>query len=298
MTTVRFFDPAKVNLALHVTGQRADGYHQLDTLVAFADVGDKLVFEGLSPTTITPAPTALTVHGPEAAGVPVDSSNLVCRAVDALANDVAAQITLEKRLPVASGIGGGSADAAAAIRAVASARDMLQDDPALVSVAQQMGADVPMCLASTTLRAQGMGDQIDPIILPPLPAVLINPRVPVRTPEVFAALEIKNNSPLSWPPDTQSQDRFLAWLGMARNNLEEPALRIAPEISVVLKALSEQAGVGLARMSGSGATCFGLFNDQGLAEIAARNLQRDHPEWWVVDTVLGDAAGLAAPHIL
>lgn len=263
--TFDVFAPAKINLTLHVTGQRDDGYHLLDSLVVFADVGDRL--------RLTPASAmSMEVSGPFAAGVPADARNLAWQA--AVMADWTGHIQLEKNLPHGAGIGGGSSDAAAVLRML----NGPQHAPAL-------GADVAVCLAACAQRMRGIGDRLEVLDgLPPVWAVLVNPCVHVATPRVFAALQSKDNPPM--PGDLPHFDiarTFIFWLGDMRNDLETAAISQAPAIADVLKALSETDGVHLARMSGSGATCFGLYDNQGLAELVARDLQRAHPDWWVQD---------------
>ena len=265
------FAPAKINLTLHVTGQRADGYHLLDSLVVFADVGDRVSVrraERLS----------LQITGPQAAVLPVDEDNLVLRAARVMG--ARAAITLEKVLPVASGIGGGSADAAATLRALArmdskalpAARDVLA-----------LGADVPVCLQGRAVRMQGVGETLSPV--PPLPdawLVLVNPGVAVATPEVFRGLSHKENAPMPREiPRLRSPAELAAFLQMTRNDMESAALALTPVIGTVKSALTAQPGCRIARMSGSGATCFGLFDDGLAASAAARAIQLAQPAWWV-----------------
>lgn len=265
------FAPAKVNLALHVTGRRGDGYHLLDSLVVFAGVGDDLRLEAA-------AQTQLVVDGPRAIGVPVDSSNLALRAV-ALLDGPPVAIRLTKRLPAAAGIGGGSADAAAVLRALLARGYRPRGD--LAALALSLGADVPVCLAGRPARMSGIGETL--ATLPPLPRawlVLVNPGVPVPTGACFAALAGRFGDPLPAPPAGGWPDaRALAdWLGARRNDLEAPARRLAPEVGTALSALSAIPDCLLARMSGSGATCFGLFADAPSAHSAAAALTR--PGWW------------------
>ncbi len=269
--------PAKVNLCLHVTGQRSDGYHLLDSLVAFTDIGDKIsarALRGLS----------LSITGPEGAGLSAGADNLVLRAARLMgAQDVA--LTLDKHLPRAAGIGGGSSDAAATLRLLArlTGRPLPRNEDLLA-----LGADVPVCLSARAARMRGIGEQIDPVPpLPPLALVLVNPRVEVPTPQVFRALASRSNAPLPetlgpWP-DSRA---FIDWLAERRNDLEPAACQLAPVISTVLEGLQSTQDCALARMSGSGATCFGLFESQDAARTAARDLQQAHPEWWVVATAL------------
>jgi 4-diphosphocytidyl-2-C-methyl-D-erythritol kinase len=300
MKTVSVFAPAKINLALHVTGQRADGYHLLDSLVAFADVGDALVIQ-------TGNTLSLTTEGPEAASVPPDMDNLVLQ-VARLFDDLAgASFLLTKTLPVSSGIGGGSADAAAAFRGLLAFLCKVDDPinmevPALQAMAAKLltlGADIPMCLMSAYARVTGVGEIIRPISsLPSLNAVLVNPRRAVSTPTVFMAMEKRDNPPL---PDAGHAfgglDDFISWLAVQRNDLEGPAIRLEPAIDDVKSALAADATCRLARMSGSGATCFGLYGSAREAQTAAKNLSDAHPDWWVKATRLGTQTHLALPRL-
>ncbi|MDK3016971.1 4-(cytidine 5'-diphospho)-2-C-methyl-D-erythritol kinase [Pseudodonghicola flavimaris] len=254
------FAPVKINLSLHVTGQRADGYHLLDSLVVFGDVGDRLWVEPA-------AEMSLEVTGPFAGGVPADARNLVWRAAELAGQRL--HIRLEKNLPHGAGIGGGSSDAAAILRAFGA------PDQAIA-----LGADVPVCLSAGPQRMQGIGERLTPVTgLPALSLLLVNPGVPLPTPAVFKALEQRQNPAMTpWPGH-----RLAAWLGAQRNDLEAPARGLAPVIGDVLAAL-RQAGADLGRMSGSGATCFGLFATRAAAERAAADLSRAHPGWWVMPT--------------
>ncbi|MFD1341998.1 4-(cytidine 5'-diphospho)-2-C-methyl-D-erythritol kinase [Litorisediminicola beolgyonensis] len=265
---IRGVAPAKINLALHVTGQREDGYHLLDSLVVFADVGDVIA--------VRPgALLALDVAGPMSKGVPRGESNLIIRAARALDPEKGAEITLHKRLPVEAGLGGGSSDAACALRLLSELWEVPIPD-----AVDRIGADVPVCLAQGAQRVRGIGEVLEAQTgLPELPAVLINPGVAVPTPDVFAGLERRDNPGLEEPlPLLADRDTLIDWLSRQRNDLEAPALRIAPVITDALEALS---GARLARMSGSGATCFGLYDTPDAAEIAALNIARDNPGWWV-----------------
>ena len=300
MTTVSVFAPAKINLTLHVTGQRDDGYHLIDTLVAFAPVGDQLVIQDGNTL-------SLTIEGPEAAGVPADMGNLALRAAAIFGGDVGAALTLEKNLPRASGMGGGSADAAAALRGILMHRedwiernwDALEDE--LRMFAEQilaLGADVPMCLLSKTCRARGIGEKIEFLDLPALPAILVNPRVPVATAEVFDALRSRNNAPMSDALPTFADAAALTdWLAGQRNDLEAPAIEAAPIIADVLGAIRATDGCALARMSGSGATCFGLYADKDSAVRAGEAVRAARPEWWVAGGLLADWSGRAIPKV-
>ena len=266
------FAPAKINLALHVTGRRGDGLHLLDSLVAFASVGDRLTAR-LSDT------PALTVTGPMAAGVPADAGNLVLRAAEFIG--VTASFTLEKHLPAAAGIGGGSSDAAAALRLLA----RLTGKP-VPGGTEALGADVPVCLAPRATRMRGIGERLERVALPPLPAVLVNPRVEVPTGAVFSALARKDNPPMGPVPAFAGPADVAAWLAAQRNDLEAPALAAEPAIAEVLARLRALPSVRLARMSGSGATCFALFDSIEEARAAATALRRDKPGWWISDTLL------------
>lgn len=270
------FAPAKINLTLHVTGQRADGYHLLDSLVAFAsDVGDRV--------RVMPAEaTSLEVTGPMAEGVPTDETNLVLRA--ARLYDMPVAISLEKHLPTAGGIGGGSSDAAATLFAMSD----LTGTNAIPEGATALGADVRVCLGRTAARMRGIGEDVQPIEdFPELHAVLANPGAEVPTGEVFAALEDKQG--LGMPkriPRWRGAWSALDWIARQRNDLEAPARKIAPVIGEVLDALAALPGARLARMSGSGATCFALFEERTEADMAAEALAEAHPDWWVTAATL------------
>ncbi|MGE0233493.1 MAG: 4-(cytidine 5'-diphospho)-2-C-methyl-D-erythritol kinase [Flavobacteriaceae bacterium] len=273
------FAAAKVNLALHVIGQIADGYHELETLVVFADIGDRLSVvdhEGAGDT--------FGVSGPFAADVPAGGGNLAVAALRAMRQLVdlpPLSLSLEKNLPVASGMGGGSADAAATLRALARRTGLPLDDPRLQQCARQLGADVPMCLASRPAIARGRGERLSFLPgLPALSAVLVNPGVGVSTPDVFRALQRRENPPLPPLPDPLSAESLIDWLRQTRNDLEAPAARIAPRVGEAIEALDALDGCLLSRMTGSGATCFGLFADADSAGRAAARLAAARPGWW------------------
>ncbi|MFS4437078.1 4-(cytidine 5'-diphospho)-2-C-methyl-D-erythritol kinase [Paracoccaceae bacterium GXU_MW_L88] len=256
------FAPAKINLALHVTGQRPDGLHLLDSLVVFAGVGDRLRY--------APGGTlTLEVKGPFGPDLDGEADNLILRA--ARLCGAGGTFLLEKNLPVASGIGGGSADAAATLRLLAEAGFALPHEEEILA----LGADVPVCLRGENCMMRGIGEEIDPVDLPALQLVLVNPGVSVSTSAVFKALEAKDN-----PEMTPLADPFADWLRAQRNDLEAPAKQTAPEIATVLNVL-EDSGAWLARMSGSGATCFGLFESADAAKNAAAEISNINPEWWV-----------------
>lgn len=287
MRGVAVFAPAKVNLTLHVTGRRDDGYHLLDSLVAFAGVGDVLDIR-------CEGPGGLSVSGPEAAGVPTDARNLILQVAAAFRPPHAPiSFRLDKRLPAAAGIGGGSADAAACFRGLAT----LRGEPAVQATKEAMagllsiGADVPMCVTCAPARVRGIGEDIVPVHgLPDLPVVLVNPRVAVPTGAVFGALERRDNPPMEdLPTDLSDRAGLLGWLARQRNDLEAPASARAPEIGQVLDALRDTDGCRLARMSGSGATCFALYDDDAAASASALSLRSAQPGWWVEATRLDGA---------
>ncbi len=252
--TATGFAPAKINLALHVTGRRADGYHLLDSLVVFGRAGDRLVLRG--------APgLSLGVEGPFADRIPAGAENLVLRAMEVMRRETGAQgqgasVTLTKRLPPGSGIGGGSSDAAAALRGLAQLWDMdLPGPKALLA----LGADVPVCMDPRPQRMRGVGERLNPVTgLPDLPLLLVNPGVPVATPAVFTALTERDGAPMEPLPDAPDLPRFVEWLARQRNDLQPPAMALVPEIGTVLARMKASAGCLLARMSGSGATCFAI----------------------------------------
>lgn len=287
MHSIECLAPAKINLALHVTGLRGDGYHEIDTLVGFADVADRI--------RITPAretvdpPIALSATGPFGSLLSVDRSNLVLQAAQFVRTPSSDElpsvlIALEKNLPVASGIGGGSADAAATLLAARKFWQLDQPfDPA--EIAATLGADVPMCLESRTLRARGIGEKIDLIgNVPPMPAIVVNPGQPILTAAVFDLLQNRENTDLGHVSAESFQPEQLRGL---RNDLEAPAIAIMPEIAEILQEIDDQSGCRLARMSGSGATCFGLFETEDQARQAAAAILEKHPPWWCVATRIG-----------
>ncbi len=270
--------PAKVNLALHVTGHRDDGYHLLDTLVVFTEVGDTV-------SVAAAEQDSFTIQGPFAGLLDDEADNLVLRARDLLRSKHGdlppVAISLEKNLPVASGIGGGSSDAAGTPRALVRLWDLDLSTAALATAALRLGADLPMCLYARTLVARGIGEEIEPVEgMPPLHMVLANPGVAVPTPAIFRALASRENPPL---PRLAGVTALFDWLAATRNDLEAPAIALAPEIGDVLSALSA-SGAAPARMSGSGATCFGLFNSPAEAEAAASAIAARYPAWYITAT--------------
>ena len=259
--------PAKINLTLHVTGCRADGYHLLDSLVVFADTGDRLQLE--------PGPElSLEVSGLFAEGVPADQRNLVWKAAEGAG--WTGHVSLDKQLPHGAGIGGGSSDAAAILRALTGQGASIPTDLPL-----NLGADVPVCMAARASRMQGIGERIMPVDLPELHALLVNPGVHVPTGPVFSALASRNNQPMPQDlPAFASAEDCAAWLAEQRNDLEAPAIAVAPEIGRVLSDLRNSRQVLLARMSGSGATCFALYPTKKAAHMAAYEIGAEHPDWW------------------
>jgi 4-diphosphocytidyl-2-C-methyl-D-erythritol kinase len=276
---VEAFAAAKINLYLHVIGRRADGYHLVDSLVGFADIGDRLA--------VRPAETlALSVSGPEAAALAAaGENNLVLRAARLLAAHAGvatgAAMHLEKRLPVAAGLGGGSSDAAAALKALGELWRVPIDGAALRRLGLRLGADLPVCLYGRAAWVGGVGDEIAPAAdLPPSGILLANPRRELPTGEVFAARRGGFGAPGRFSPMPKDAAGLAAALRSCRNDLCEAAIGLAPEIGAVLAALAELDGVLAARMSGSGASCFALFADRPRAESALAALAATHPRWW------------------
>lgn len=277
------FAPAKVNLALHVTGRRPDGYHLLNTLAVFTRFGDRITIEAAERD-------GLSVSGRYASAVPTDESNLILKARDALRghsglhNAPPVSITLEKNLPVASGVGGGSSDCAAVLRGLASFWGLDPGDADLAGIGGPLGADLPMCLAAKPLVARGTGDELAFVPeFPSLGLVLVNPGIPVATAAVFSALERRDNEKLPPLPSHLDFHTIRNWLEITRNDLEDAAQTIEPSIRVAKAALMK-ADAGFARMSGSGATCFGLFETGNVAKRAAASIRSRHPDWFVAAT--------------
>ena len=265
--------PAKINLALHVLGRKGDGYHELDSIVAFADIADRLTF--------AEAPDwRLHITGPFARALPLGDDNLVLKAARAFAAAYPGQggtyrITLEKNLPVASGIGGGSADAAATLRGLLRLWDAQISEPELSALALSLGADVPMCLKSRPLAARGIGEDITMLdTMPSFAIVLANPLRGVSTPDIFRRLTTKNN-----PAIPALTGDWQADLSALRNDLEPPARSLVSEIGELSELIAAE-GAWLARMSGSGATYFGLFETSAKAVNAANSLQSKRPDWY------------------
>jgi 4-diphosphocytidyl-2-C-methyl-D-erythritol kinase len=278
--------PAKVNLTLHVLGRRPDGYHELESLVAFAGTGDDL--------SLRPGELSLSVSGPTANAAGGEADNLVLKAARALARRIPGLSTgafhLTKRLPVAAGLGGGSADAAAALRLLARLNGLSRDDPAILASASETGADVPACLQSRARMIGGAGEVLGPPLrLPPLFAVLANPGVPVATAAVFRTLgrgERGTASPHPTIAPAIDRSRLVAVIAGGRNDLETAAIALAPAIGEALASMRAATGCRLARMSGSGATVFGLFDDGAASVAAEKAIRRARPGWWVRATRL------------
>lgn len=281
--------PAKINLTLHIEGRRPDGYHELQSLVAFAGAGDFLSF--------APADFFdLTLEGPTAIEAGDGGDNLVARAERALRAEKPGLRTgafhLVKRLPVAAGIGGGSSDAAAALRLLARFNGLSPDDPALYAAARLTGADIPVCLDPRAKMMRGVGEKLGPpVALPALFAVLVNPRVAVETRAVFQRLGLKPGANPGYGPHPtiapgMDFESLLRGLKKGRNDMEDAACVLAPVIGHVLAVLAGARGCRLARMSGSGATCFALFESCRQAGAAAKAIAQGHPDWWVKATLL------------
>ena len=271
---------ATVNLYLHITGRRADGYHLLDSLIVFAETGDQIV--------VAPADhLSLAIEGPFAAGLEAGADNLVLRAASALqaltGTRRGAAIRLTKNLPIASGIGGGSADAAATLDGLCSLWDVAPGRAALLGLAAKLGADVPVCLDGMPSFVGGIGENLVPARgLPPAWLLLANPRVATPTPAVFKARQGPFSKPARWSEPPRDFADFAQRLRGSANDLTEAAIGVTPAIREVLAALAALPGCVLARLSGSGATCFGLFADEASARAAEAALRASEPGWWVV----------------
>jgi 4-diphosphocytidyl-2-C-methyl-D-erythritol kinase len=276
--------PAKINLTLRVLGRRADGYHELESLVVFADVADTLTLEPDNADT-------LEITGPFAADSGAISDNLVLKAVAAARICIGAvkagRFSLEKNIPVAAGLGGGSADAAATLRLIAGANEIALDDARIMSAAQAVGADVPVCIASRPRIMRGVGELLsDPVDLPPLAGVLANPRVPLSTRDVFGKfVRAHGGNDLGDVP--RGPGSLIEFLKVHDNDLTPAARACSPVVGEVLQALEALPGARLIRMSGSGPTCFALFSTPSEAAMAARKLARERTDWWVQAATIG-----------
>jgi 4-diphosphocytidyl-2-C-methyl-D-erythritol kinase len=286
--TFRELARAKINLTLHVLGKRPDGYHELDSLVVFADLCDELTF--------TPGPEdSLSIEGPFAAAL--EGENLILKAQRTVAGWLGCEIHghfhLNKAIPVAAGVGGGSSDAAAAIRILLRAYGETDEAGSYIEKAAAVGADVPVCLYNRAAWMRGLGERVSPALgLAPLPAILVNPRIKVPTPAVFKHLGAAPLPSGEMPPsplagaDFSSPLKVAEALSYGRNDLEPPAVAIEPAVERTLDAIREQEGCLLARLSGSGPTCFGLFPTQEIAQKAAEAVALEHPGWWVAAATL------------
>jgi 4-diphosphocytidyl-2-C-methyl-D-erythritol kinase len=275
VTSVTESAPAKINLFLHVGDRRADGFHPLQSLAVFTDMGDRLAFE--------PAPVlSLKVQGPFSAGLEGEGDNLVLRAARAL-GDGGASITLTKNLPVASGIGGGSSDAAAALRGL---RRLWNATGDLHALAAGLGSDIPVCIDAMASFMEGRGEILRPAqAMPRIAMLLVNPGVAVPTKDVFAALQSRSGVEMALPQGRFSDTAdLLRFLETTRNDLEAPARALQPIIGEVLTAIAALPGALFTRMSGSGATCFGIFPDDDCCVRSAKALKRAHPDWWIAPT--------------
>lgn len=284
LNTFKLMAPAKINLFLHITGKREDGYHLLQSAMIFVDVGDDLEFsrhDGLF----------LDVEGPFAGDMPDPHENLVCKAAQLLAAEykmaASGQVTLTKKLPVASGIAGGSSDAAMALKGFARLWGLPDEQNRLQKIAQKLGADVPACLYRQPVWAEGTGEKITRLPdMPEMHFVLANPMVPTPTPEVFRRFRNKFSPPLQFSGRRKSASEWVADLKIYRNDLTDAALEVTPHIKDVLEALRQTPGCHFARLSGSGATCFGVYDHPETAMAAVHLIRQRQPRWWVV------AAGL------
>jgi len=281
--------PAKVNLTLHVVARRQDGYHELESLVAFSRSGDGL---SLVPGT----GLQLRVDGPTAQAAGDIKNNLIIKAVRNLAERIEGlrlgAFHLVKNLPVAAGIGGGSSDAAAALRLVARANDIARDDARLLDAAQMTGADVPVCMDARARMMAGTGERLGPVLnIPPLPVLIVNPRQALETKAVFSLMKISPGIETGFGPHPEvvpgmDYEALIAALRKGRNDMEDAACVLAPIVSDVLAILAAARGCRLARMSGSGATCFAIFSDCRATRRARKIILQAHPNWWVKAAML------------
>jgi len=284
--SISLFAPAKVNLYLHVVGRRPDGYHLLDSLAVFPKLGDTVAAEesdGLS----------LRLDGPMAAGLQAESDNIVLKAARSLAAaaglEPRAALTLTKRLPIASGIGGGSTDGVAALRVLCRLWRLNFSEQKLAEIGLSIGADLPVCLRGRPTQMAGIGEILsDAPVLPSGWMLLVNPGIALSTPAVFKARQAAFSPPLPLTEAPADLAALAAALRLRNNDLTAPALSLAPVIGEALEAVAAQAGCLLSRMSGSGATCFGLFAEEAQVQAAAQAIAKYHPQWWVTAGVMGD----------
>lgn len=290
--------PAKINLFLDVIGRRTDGYHLLESLVVFVAVGDRLTVEPADTLTLSiegPFAGALSDVGSNSGtGTDIGSDNLILRAAralrDAYSINAGARMTLEKNLPVSSGIGGGSSDAAAALRILCALWEVEPGPTRLARIALSLGADIPVCLNARPAMMSGVGEILDDVAAPPrCGVVLVNAREGVSTPAVFAARKGAFSDPAGWD-DPAAFERFVNALRLRKNDLFESAVSVSPVIGEVVNALAASDDCALARLSGSGGTCFGIYRTDAQAAAAAMQIGADHPEWWCVATAIRDEA--------
>jgi 4-diphosphocytidyl-2-C-methyl-D-erythritol kinase len=277
--TLRLFAPAKINLFLHITGKQADGYHTLQSMMGFVDVGDDLTFSKHDSLYID-------VKGPFAGELEDPKDNLVYKAARHLAEQykvpLCGKIVLTKNLPVAAGLGGGSADAAATLKGLVKLWDLPEEPHRLQKIALGLGADVPACLYKKLVWAEGVGEKMTP--LPEMPGihfVLANPLIPTPTAEVFKKFRSRFSTPLQFSVRRKSSAAWIADLKIYHNDLTDAACAVTPAIRDVLDSLSGTTGCQLSRLAGSGATCFGIYGSAEAAKTAANDLRARHPSWWV-----------------
>lgn len=282
--TFKIHAPAKLNLFLHITGKREDGYHLLQSVMVFVDVGDELEF--------SPHDTLfIDVDGPFAGDMPPPHDNLVYKAAQMLAQEyktnMRGAIRLTKRLPVASGIAGGSSDTAAALKGLARLWGLPEEQGRLQRIAEKLGADVPACLIGRPVWAEGAGEKMMRLPeMPPLHFVLANPMIETPTPEVFRRFRDKFSAPIQFMGRKKSASEWVADMKIYRNDLTEAAIEVTPAISTVLQALHGLPGCRITRLSGSGATCFGIFDNAEAAFTAVNLLKQQYPRWWVAPAAL------------
>jgi 4-diphosphocytidyl-2-C-methyl-D-erythritol kinase len=289
---VRVTARAKLNLYLHLLGRRGDGYHEIDSLVVFAAFGDRL-------SLIPHGQLILDVEGPFADSLAAEQDNIVLKAARRLQARYptarGAAIRLEKRIPVAAGLGGGSADAAAALHGLVRLWGLEARPEELSAIGLDLGADVPVCITGRPAFVGGIGERVDPVpFLPETGLLLVNPRVPLSTAAVFKAREGRFSAPARWTEPVREQEQLAKLLAERHNDLTRPALVMAPVMGDVLSALSAYPEILLARMSGSGATCYGLTRNRAEAEAAAQKLRAERPGWWITATWLETGDALAA----
>ncbi len=277
--------PAKINLYLHITGKRTDGLHELESLIVFAETCDVISFR--------PSKTlSLEISGPQANQLKEqDSKNIILKAVESMSSlidsnvDVGVEIHLQKFLPIAAGIGGGSADAAATLRALKILWNVSLSDNQLMNLAYSLGSDVPVCILGTSAYLAGVGEKVTPVeSIPKIPLLLVNPKIPLPTSLVFNSWKGSNSTLNPIVSFSGSVSKLVAELRDRRNDLEDPARSLVPQIDEVICEIQSQRGCELARMSGSGATCFGIFLKQEDLTIAASRIKMSHPNWWVMET--------------